>query len=117
MVEERKARLTGVALVATGAVLFSGKAVIIKLAYRYGVDAVTLLALRMLLSAPFFALAGWWAVRGADVQPLAWRDRGWLVVLGLIGYYLPSHLHFLGLPDGGAALQRLLLFLHPTLRV
>ncbi len=114
MVQERKARLTGVALVATGAVLFSGKAVIIKLAYRYRVDAVTLLALRMLFSAPFFALAGWWAVRGADVQPLAWRDRGWLVVLGLIGYYLASYFDFLGLQYVSAALERLLLFVHPT---
>jgi drug/metabolite transporter (DMT)-like permease len=114
MVQERKARLTGVALVATAAVLFSGKAVIIKLAYRYGVDAVTLLALRMLLSAPFFAILGWWAVRGADVQPLAWRDRGWLVVLGLTGYYLASYFDFLGLQYVSAALERLLLFVHPT---
>src|SRR5258706_16289358 len=97
MVQERKARLTGVALVATGAVLFSGKAVIIKLAYRYGVDAGTLLALRMLLSAPFFALAGWWAVRGAGGRPLAWPDRGWLVGLGPICYYLAHYLYFLRL--------------------
>jgi drug/metabolite transporter (DMT)-like permease len=114
MVQERKARLTGVLLVALGAVLFSGKAVIIKLAYRHGVDAVTLLALRMLLSAPFFALLGWWATRGAEVQPLAWRDRGWLVVLGLIGYYLASYFDFLGLQYVSAALERLLLFVHPT---
>src|SRR5260221_13683305 len=110
MVQERKARLTGVALVATGAVLFSGKAVIIKLAYRYRVEAVTLLALRMLFSAPFFALAGWWAVRGADVQPLAWRDRRWLVVPGLIGYSLASHFDFLRLQHASTELERLLLF-------
>ena len=67
---ERQSRLAGVALVAAGAIFFSGKGVIIKLAYRYGVDAVTLLALRMLLSAPFFAMLGWWASRDGDNEPL-----------------------------------------------
>lgn len=114
MPQDRNARLSGILLVASGAILFSGKAVIIKLAYRYGVDAVTLLALRMLLSAPFFVLLGWWAARGADVQPLSSRDKGSLVMLGLIGYYLASYFDFLGLQYVTAALERLLLFVHPT---
>lgn len=114
MPQDRNARLSGILLVASGAILFSGKAVIIKLAYRYGVDAVTLLALRMLLSAQFFVLLGWWAARGADVQPLSSRDKGSLVMLGLIGYYLASYFDFLGLQYVTAALERLLLFVHPT---
>jgi len=97
-----------------GAICFSGKGVIIKLAYRYGVDAVTLLALRMLFSAPFFALLGWWASRHGDDEPLSWADRRMLVVLGLIGYYLASYFDFLGLQYVTAALERLLLFVHPT---
>jgi len=112
--QERKAHLAGVALVATAAVFFSGKGVIIKLAYRYGVDAVTLLALRMLFSAPFFVLLGWWAARDGDTEPLSWADRRSLVVLGLIGYYLASYFDFLGLQYVTAALERLLLFVHPT---
>ena len=99
---------------AVAAIAFSGKAVIIKLAYRYGVDAVTLLALRMLFSAPFFALLGWWAARSRDVQPLSTRDRGMIVGLGLVGYYLASYFDFLGLQYVTAALERLLLFIHPT---
>lgn len=102
------------ALVAAGAIFFSGKGVIIKLAYRYGVDAVTLLALRMLLSAPFFAMLGWWASRDGDNEPLSWADRRMLVVLGIIGYYLASYFDFLGLQYVTAALERLLLFVHPT---
>src|SRR5258706_14907301 len=113
MVQERKARLTGVALVATGAVCFSGKGVIIKLAYRHGVDAVTLLALRMLLSAPFFALLGWWAARAGDTEPLSWADRRSLLVLGLIGYYLASYFDFLGLQAVTVASVRLLVLLAP----
>ena len=99
---------------AVAAVAFSGKAVIIKLAYRYDVDAVTLLALRMVFSAPFFMLLGWWAARGKDVQPLSMRDRGMIVGLGLVGYYLASYFDFLGLQYVTAALERLLLFVHPT---
>ena len=102
------------ALVAAAAIFFSGKGVIIKLAYRYGVDALTLLALRMLLSAPFFVLLGWWASRHGDTEPLSWVDRRSMVVLGLIGYYLASYFDFLGLQYVTAALERLLLFVHPT---
>ena len=109
---DRSARLSGAILVCIAAIAFSGKAVIIKLAYRHGVDAVTLLALRMLLSAPFFALLGWWAARGAaGVAP---RDRILLVVMGFVGYYLASYFDFLGLQYVTAALERLLLFVHPT---
>ena len=100
--------------VAAGAIAFSGKGVIIKLAYRHGVDAVTLLALRMLFSAPFFVILGWCAARAGDDETLSWADRRSLAVLGLIGYYLASYFDFLGLQHVTAALERLLLFVHPT---
>jgi drug/metabolite transporter (DMT)-like permease len=112
--EERRSRAVGTLLVAAAAIAFSGKAVIIKLAYRHGVDAVTLLALRMLFAAPFFVLLGVWAARAGDSEPLSWADRRMLVVLGLIGYYLASYFDFLGLQYVTAALERLLLFVHPT---
>ena len=83
--QQRQSRLTGAFLVALGAVAFSGKAVIIKLAYRYGVDAVTLLALRMLLSAPMFALLALWAAHASRPAPISNADRRALLVLGLIG--------------------------------
>jgi drug/metabolite transporter (DMT)-like permease len=112
--QERKSRLAGALLVAAGAICFSGKGVIIKLAYRHGVDAVTLLALRMLFSAPFFLGLGWWAARRGDIEPLSWADRRSMLALGLIGYYLASYFDFLGLQYVTAALERLLLFVHPT---
>ena len=106
--------LTGTLLVAVAAIAFSGKAVIIKLAYRYGVDAVTLLALRMLFSAPFFALLGWWAARRRTFNRSSARDlRHDAWALGLVGYYLASYFDFLGLQYVTAALERLLLFIHP----
>ena len=99
---------------AVAAIAFSGKGVIIKLAYRYGVDAVTLLALRMLFSAPFFVLLGWWASRKPAIEKLTPHDHAALVALGFIGYYLASYFDFLGLQYVTAALERLLLFIHPT---
>jgi drug/metabolite transporter (DMT)-like permease len=103
----------GFVMAALGAVAFSGKAIIAKLAYRYGVDAVTLLMYRMLFSLPFFVLMAWWAGRGKPVL----TQRQWVAVfgLGLSGYYLASHLDFLGLQYISASLERLILYLNPTL--
>jgi drug/metabolite transporter (DMT)-like permease len=105
--------LPGIALAVAGSVLFSGKAIVVKLAYRYHVDPLTLIALRMLLAAPFFVLSYAWAARGA--APLALRDHGRLIVLGVLGYYLASYLDFVGLQHVSAALERLILFLNPTI--
>ena len=103
----------GLLLAVMGSIAFSGKAIIVKLAYRYGVDAVTLIMLRMLFALPFFALMAWWASRGK--APLTRRD--WLGVLGLgfSGYYLASFLDFAGLAYISASLERLILYLNPTL--
>lgn len=93
--------------------MFSAKAIVVKLAYRHGVDAETLLALRMLMSLPFFAVALWWTSRGA--APLSGRDHALLVTIGVLGYYLASYFDFLGLQFISAALERLILYLNPTL--
>ncbi|HJU38416.1 MAG TPA: DMT family transporter [Tahibacter sp.] len=102
----------GLALAATGAVLFSAKAIVAKLMYRYPVDAVTVLTLRMVFAAPFFAAIAAWQC--AKAPSLAWRDRFTVVGLGLVGYYLSSFLDFLGLQYISAGLERLILFLTPS---
>ncbi len=96
-----------------GAIAFSGKAIIVKLAYRHGVDPVTLIMLRMLFALPIFLIMAWWASRGKP--PLTRKD--WLGVLGLgfTGYYLSSFLDFAGLQYISASLERLILYLNPTL--
>ena len=111
--EKDKAVLPGLALAAIGAIAFSGKAIIVKLAYRWGVDAVTLIMYRMLFALPIFAAMAWWASRGKP--PLTGRD--WLGVLGLgfSGYYLSSFLDFAGLQYVTASVERLILYLNPTL--
>jgi drug/metabolite transporter (DMT)-like permease len=96
-----------------GSVGFSGKAIIVKIAYQYGVDAVTLIMYRMLVALVPFVLIGWLAGRGKPA--LSWRDRGTIVCLGISGYYLASFLDFLGLHYITASLERLILYLNPTL--
>jgi drug/metabolite transporter (DMT)-like permease len=103
----------GLAYALTGSIAFSGKAIIVKLAYRHGVDAVTLLMLRMLYALPLFLGLAWWAGRGKP----ALTARDWRVVIGLgfCGYYLASFLDFAGLAYISASLERLILYLNPTL--
>jgi drug/metabolite transporter (DMT)-like permease len=108
-----KALWPGFVFAVLGAVAFSGKAIIVKLAYRHGVDAVTLIMYRMLFALPMFLVLSWWAGRGK--APLTRRD--WLAVtgLGFSGYYLASFLDFAGLQYITASLERLILYLNPTL--
>lgn len=102
----------GLAIAAVGAVLFSAKAIVAKLMYRYNVDAVMVLTLRMLFAVPLFMAIGWWQSR--RLAPLSWADRGRVVFLGFIGYYLSSFLDFIGLQYITAGLERLILFLTPS---
>ncbi|MCH7345016.1 DMT family transporter [Pelomonas sp. CA6] len=103
----------GLALASLGAVAFSGKAIIVKLAYRHGVDAVTLIMLRMVFALPLFLALAWWAGRGKP--RLGGRDRLAILGLGFCGYYLSSMLDFAGLAYISASFERLILYLNPTL--
>jgi drug/metabolite transporter (DMT)-like permease len=103
----------GLALAMLGSIAFSGKAIIVKLAYRYGVDAVTLIMYRMLFALPLFGVLAWWAGRGRE--PLTRRDWAGVTGLGFSGYYLASFLDFAGLAYVTASLERLILYLNPTL--
>ena len=114
MTGTRPAHLSsGLLLAMAGSIAFSGKAIIVKLAYRHGVDAVTLLMYRMLLALPMFVLMAWWAGRGKP--RLQGRDVLGIAGLGLCGYYLASFLDFWGLEYISASLERLILYLNPTL--
>jgi drug/metabolite transporter (DMT)-like permease len=102
-----------VVLAATG---FAFKAIFIKILYaEFPVDPETLLALRMLFSLPFFLVMT--ALAHDSVRTLERRDWLGLVAMGFIGYYLSSYLDFLGLQYISAGLERLILFLQPTMVV
>lgn len=111
--------LSGLLFATAGAIAFSGKAIIVKLSYTYGVDAVTVIMYRMLFALPFFIAIGVWAERQtiARENPLTRQDVIDIVGLGFVGYYLSSYLDFLGLQYITASLERLILYLNPTLVV
>lgn len=106
----------GIALAVLAALGFSFKAIFVKLAYAAAaVDAVTLLTLRMTFALPIALWASLWLCRTAP--PLSRNDWGLLLVLGVLGYYGASILDFIGLQYISAALERLILFIYPTLTV
>lgn len=113
---ERSPTAWGVGLALVGAVFFSGKAIVVKLAYVHGVDAATLLAMRMLLSLPLFLLAllitTW---RDKHAAKMSSKDLVLVVLAGLLGYYLASLLDFMGLAYITAGLERLILFTYPSM--
>ena len=110
------ARRIGLLCLLLGAVLFSSKGVIIKLAYRYEVSSISLLGLRMIFSLPLFLLIGY--LRRGDRHSrneLGIRDLITMVILGIFGYYLASYTDFLGLQYVSAGMERVILFIYPTM--
>jgi drug/metabolite transporter (DMT)-like permease len=111
--------LKGVGFAFVGAIAFSGKAIVAKLLYKLGADAIAVVGLRMAMALPLFALMAWWSgrARGGEAAPapLSRPDR-WLVVgLGFSGYYLASTLDFWGLQYISASLERAILYLNPSI--
>jgi drug/metabolite transporter (DMT)-like permease len=112
--------LSGYILAAAGSVLFSSKAIFIKLAYGEGsvpdIDAITLLALRMAFALPVYLAVGLLAWRGLVRQAKPLPGGGQLATafaIGVLGYYLASYLDFEGLVYLTAQFERLLLFTYP----
>lgn len=103
----------GMALAILAAFGFSFKAILVKLSYPYGVDAITLLALRMAFALPVFLWVGWRVSRG--MPALSVREWLGVILMGLAGYYGASVFDFLGLQYISAGLERLILFTYPTL--
>ncbi|MGE0240433.1 MAG: DMT family transporter [Parvibaculaceae bacterium] len=107
----------GYAFTALGAALFSSKAIFIKLAYLEKSDAALMLALRMMMSLPFFLAVGLYALylhRRAGRPYPQWRTVAFAAVNGFIGYYVAAYLDFAGLTYITAQLERLVLFTYPV---
>lgn len=97
-----------------GIVLFSSKAIMVKLAYQYDIDALSMLLLRMLFAFPFY-LAIAYFYRHEKKDPTQRKDYLWLVFFGCVGYYLASYFDFIGLTYIKASLERIILFIYPTI--
>ena len=111
--------LIGVLLVVIGSICFAGKAVLVRYNYiHYHVDTVSLLALRMLFSAPFYLIILFFQNRKQSEVPKLTRNQWlWMLFIGLVGYYLASFFDFWGLSYITASVERLILFIYPTIVV
>jgi len=105
----------GVVILIVANICFSAKAVIIKLMYREGISTESVIALRMLISLPFYVVTALWLSRREHNVRLSLRD--WLAIsgLGILSYYISSMLDFLGLQYVTAGVERLLLYTYPTI--
>jgi drug/metabolite transporter (DMT)-like permease len=104
----------GAFLVFLAAFCFAMKGILIKLAYQYSIDSISLLTLRMLFALPFYVVIALNLNR--KLPPARLTTREWLVLamLGITGYYFASFFNFLGLVYITASLERILLFVYPT---
>jgi drug/metabolite transporter (DMT)-like permease len=110
----------GVLFAAASALLFSTKGIIIKLAYAEGLDAETLMALRLGLALPVYLVIGAFSIRDRRRTGRALPDRRLVFatcLVGLLGYYVASYTDFLGLQYVSAQFERMILFTYPLLVV
>ena len=108
--------IAGIAIGVIGSVCFSTKAIFVKLAYRdSNVDTITLLALRMLISLPFFVGSAAYASTKENNQRFSGRQWASVALVGCLGYYVSSFLDFQGLRYISAGIERLVLFIYPTI--
>ena len=111
----RNSYLFAAILVVTGSILFSTKAVLIKLAYQHPIDSLSLLALRMLFSLPFFIGILLFQKKDPNRSPILRSDWIKMAVTGMLGFYCASYLDFIGLQYISASLERMVLYTYPTL--
>ena len=111
----RRDRYAGAACALLAALGFAGKAIFIRLAYaKSPLDAITLLALRMVFSFPLFAFMSWRARQSVLPPKRVPGDAARMAGLAFLGYYFSTFLDFWGLEYLTAALERVLLFTYPV---
>ena len=114
MAKQSDFQLGAILLGVAGVLLFSAKAVLVKMAYQYDVDAISLLFFRMLFALPFYVLILLFTAKRFP-KKVKRSDYLWLAFFSFLGYYMSSLLDFLGLQYIKASLERLVLFVYPTL--
>jgi len=112
----KKNQQVGVLYAVIAVLLFSSKAVVVKLSYAEGVDTITALMLRMGFSLPIFLVVGFFKSEKGK-EKLTLTNSLWIIGLGVLGYYAASYFDFKGLTYLDASLERLILFIYPTIVV
>lgn len=116
MIQKASATGSGIVFAIIGVVLFSAKAVMVKIAYTYQIDHLTLLLFRMVFAFPFYLLIAF-CKKPLHPKEITKKDYVWILFFGFIGYYLASLFDFMGLQHIKAGLERIILFIYPTMVV
>lgn len=115
---EKKSYTTIGFLIAVLAVLmFSSKAIIVKLVYQYHIAALHMLLIRMIFAMPFYVGVLGYLYQKKQLVSLTKKEVGWIMLLGTLGYYVASFFDFVGLQFLPASLERIILFIYPTIVV
>ena len=112
--EKSSQHAKGVICILIGTCCFAAKGILIKLAYQYGVGASPLLMLRMLFALPFYVVVAIW-LQTQNQSSLTRKEVWQIIGLGLLSYYVSSLFDFMGLQYISAGLERLILYVYPTL--
>ncbi|WP_291871576.1 DMT family transporter [Maribacter sp.] len=106
----------GIIYAILGVLLFSAKAVLVKVAYTYNIDHLSLLLFRMVFALPFYVVIALKKNKNRT-NDISSKDYLWLILFGFLGYYLASLFDFMGLQYIKAGLERIILFVYPTIVV
>lgn len=115
-VQGLSAQAVGIAFAAVSALLFGSKGIAIKIAYADGIDAETLVALRLLVALPFYigiGAIGLITRKRAGKPPLGGPLILRSMALGMLGYWVASYGDFKGLEYVTAQYGRVVLFTYP----
>ncbi len=113
----------GYVFAVVGTILFSMKAILVKLIYQptahlaaNELDAITIMAIRLGVCAPFYLGIFWYISRRRKAEGLPAAKLGDILLaamLGMLGYYICAWLDIQGLKYITSQLERLLLFTYP----
>ena len=106
----------GVLMALLAIFLFSSKAILVKVIYQFEIPTVHILLLRMLFALPFYVFILYFNKQKSD-KSLQKKHYAMLLPFGVMGYYVASFFDFYGLKYLSASLERIILFVYPTLVV
>ena len=109
-----KITISAILIAILGIVMFSAKAIMVKMAYKFHVTSIHLLLFRLLFSLPFYIIIAFYFQFKNKIKTQK-KDYLWVFIMGFVGYYLASYFDFLGLQYIKAGLERIILFIYPTL--
>ena len=105
----------GILMALASIVFFSGKAVLIKLAYEYDISTVELMTLRMGFALPFYLVIGYLSwIKSSNRIEIEGQQYIGIAIIGISGYYTANYFDLQSLRYISVNLERMVLFTYPA---